>query len=221
MILSSYTTLYSYLLLQSNSLWCMINSMEVYKKCTVEGCDKTMRWGKYCSMHRARLLRRGSLGGAKPEQIKHGMHTHPLYHTWENMRARCNNANHTNYSWYGARGIKVCERWNDFSKFVADVGEKPTPKHTLDRIDNNGDYEPGNVRWATHLEQMHNQRVSYKSKTGVNGVYYDKRYKNYRVSIGSDGRKYHLGTYKKLSEAIDARRAGEKKYHQIKQGTML
>lgn len=191
----------------------MINSMEVYKTCTVDGCKKTMRWGKYCSMHRARLLRRGELGGAEPEQVKHGMHTHPLYHTWENMRSRCNNTKHHNYKWYGARGIKICERWNDFSKFVEDMGEKPSSRHTLDRTDNNGDYEPSNCRWATHLEQTHNQRPSYKNKTGTNGVYYDKRYKTYRVSIGSGNKKYHLGSYKKLSDAINARRAGEKKYH--------
>jgi len=193
-------------------MYSIIIEMEQYKICTVDGCEKTMRWGKYCSMHRARLLRRGSLGAAKPEQVKHGMHTHPLYHTWENMRARCNNLNHTNYSAYGARGIKVCERWDDFSKFVDDVGDKPTQEHTIDRIDNDGDYEPDNVRWATHNQQVHNQRLDRRNKTGTSGVRYDSKFKVYRVAINRSRKTYHLGSYKKLSDAIKARKDAEKRF---------
>jgi len=74
------------------------------------------------------------------------------------MRQRCNNPNHPVYKDYGGRGIKICERWNDFANFLADVGERPHPKLTLDRIDVNGGYEPTNIRWATHKEQMGNQR---------------------------------------------------------------
>lgn len=194
-------------------MYSIIMEMELYKTCTVNGCEKTMRWGKYCSMHRARLLRRGSLGSAKPEQVKHGMHTHPLYHTWENMRARCNNPNHTNYSAYGARGIKVCERWDDFSKFVDDVGDKPSQVHTLDRVDNDGDYEPSNVRWATHRQQVHNQRLDHRNKTGTPGVRYDSRLKVYRVAINRNRKSYHLGSYKRLSDAIKARKDAEKRFN--------
>ena len=90
---------------------------------------------------------------------KHGhTKTHPLFHIWASMRQRCNNPNTPAYKWYGARGIKICNRWDNFAVFLSDVGERPHPKLTLDRIDVNGNYEPNNVKWATHKEQMANQR---------------------------------------------------------------
>lgn len=82
----------------------------------------------------------------------------PTYAAWASMKSRCNNPNHTSYKRYGARGIRVCERWNEFEAFLNDVGERPSPKHSLDRIDNDGNYEPCNVRWATSLEQNRNTR---------------------------------------------------------------
>lgn len=85
---------------------------------------------------------------------------HPLYHTWAHMVERCHDPRRAGYQWYGARGIKVCERWRrDFTAFLADMGPRPSPKHSLDRINNDGDYEPGNVRWATAKEQRANQRA--------------------------------------------------------------
>jgi hypothetical protein len=85
---------------------------------------------------------------------------HPLYAAWAAMRQRCQNPAHHGYANYGGRGITVCERWRDFGAFLADMGERPEGL-TLDRIDNDGNYEPGNCRWATALEQRHNQRVRH------------------------------------------------------------
>jgi len=79
------------------------------------------------------------------------------------MRNRCSNPNHADFKYYGARGIKVCERWDDFLAFASDVGERPFGK-TLDRVDVNGNYEPSNIRWATHSEQMLNRRKFVQPK---------------------------------------------------------
>lgn len=78
------------------------------------------------------------------------------YRIWSNMVSRCNNSRHASYLWYGARGIRVCERWLTFENFLADVGLRPSSKHSLDRIDVNGGYCPENVRWATATQQARN-----------------------------------------------------------------
>lgn len=74
------------------------------------------------------------------------------------MLSRCNNANHQLFHYYGGRGIRVCERWSDFSNFLADMGRRPSRFHSIDRINNDGNYEPSNCRWATSVEQNNNQR---------------------------------------------------------------
>lgn len=92
----------------------------------------------------------------------HGMSTMPEYKVWDTMRQRCSNPKNGKYQSYGARGISVCERWDDFTAFISDMGPRPSSVHSLDRINPNGDYEPGNVRWATQKEQQNNRTDNRK-----------------------------------------------------------
>lgn len=92
---------------------------------------------------------------------KHGYYNTRTYHTWEQMKQRTTNPKYPNYKYYGARGIRVCPRWQDFENFLEDMGERPL-NTSIDRINVNGDYEPGNCRWATPTEQANNKQSSRK-----------------------------------------------------------
>lgn len=90
---------------------------------------------------------------------KHGLSRTSEYRAWQTMRLRCLNPENAAYPDYGGRGIKVCERWlNSVQAFVDDMGLKPSPKHEIDRIDNDGHYEPGNCQWATRKHNDRNRR---------------------------------------------------------------
>lgn len=91
------------------------------------------------------------------KMTRHGLTGSPTYNTWASMKQRCLNPNSPKYRLYGGRGITICDRWLKFENFLADMGERP-PGLTLDRIDNDGDYEPGNCRWATSTQQIANRR---------------------------------------------------------------
>lgn len=101
---------------------------------------------------------RGRTGRYSPA-FKHGDSTTPEYRSWAGMRKRCYDQNYPGYKYYGARNITVCERWrNSYEAFLSDMGRKPSPGHSLDRIDNDGNYHPDNCRWATRSEQNRNKR---------------------------------------------------------------
>ena len=85
----------------------------------------------------------------------------PEYNSWQNMKKRCLYPKSREYARYGARGITIHPPWvHSFETFLSDVGPKPTPQHSIDRIDNDGNYEPGNVRWATPKEQSANREIT-------------------------------------------------------------
>lgn len=91
--------------------------------------------------------------GEKASSYKHGWSRTPTYKTWTSMIGRCEDPRNASYKTYGGRGIVVCERWHDFENFLADMGERPSLDHSIDRIEANGHYEPGNCRWLTRAEQ--------------------------------------------------------------------
>lgn len=122
-----------------------------------------IRTSKYL---RCRQCAFGSLGEALK---RHGETDTPLHVTWQNMKRRCYETSYQGFSNYGGRGISVCEEWrNSYEAFAAyvrsTIGERPSKAHSIDRIDNDGHYEPGNIRWSTRSEQMKNRRPSSQWK---------------------------------------------------------
>lgn len=97
-----------------------------------------------------------------------GTEEYRMYYTWYGMKNRCNNVKHKHYKDYGGRGIKVCKKWEeDFWAFHKYMGPRPSKDHSIDRIDNDGNYEPGNVKWSTPKEQANNKRNTKKKEQAV------------------------------------------------------
>ncbi len=144
--------------------------------------------------------------------INHGKSGTPEHCAWANMIQRCENANHPWYKDYGGRGIRVCERWQRFENFYTDMGDKPTAKHSIDRIDVNKGYEPSNCKWATATDQSRNQRLRKTNKSGTAGVSWNKRDKKWEACISVNSKPVKLGYFTDKEDAISARKNAEIKY---------
>ncbi|HFJ9368552.1 hypothetical protein [Bacillus pacificus] len=131
--------------------------------------------------------------------------TSPEYNSWHHMKQRCLNPNNDRYKDYGGRGITVCERWLNFENFLEDMGEKPSPEHSLDRIDVNGNYEPSNCKWSDKYEQVDNQRMRKNNTSGYKGVSFDAKRNKYITQKNVRGKKYQK-RFDTLEEAIAYRK---------------
>lgn len=184
--------------------------------CVIQDCQgKHCAYG-YCEKHYDRLKRNGDpektvKNWTVSQRNNHGLRQHPLYRIWDAMKQRCTNPNTSHFELYGGRGIKVCDRWlENFQNFLDDMGERPSPKHSLDRIDTNGNYEPSNCRWATSTEQILNRRMNKNNTTGAVGVY--RSFGKWSAEIWVDYKKKMLGRYDDFEDAVRARKQAEALY---------
>lgn len=165
----------------------LINRLTVISGCIIKS-EKRNHNGYRCkcicgneTIVRATALRNGSIKSCGCYNVERTIETQSIhgqskngitYKSWESLRNRCNNPNNPEYYNYGGRGIRVCDRWNSFKNFLADMGERPSLEYSIDRYpNNNGNYEPANCRWATQKEQCRNLRVNkwieYNGKTMI------------------------------------------------------
>jgi hypothetical protein len=146
-------------------------------------------------------------GPGRPAPKTHGMSQHPLYPTWMLMLQRCENPQFHKYPRYGGRGIAVCDRWHDVSQFIVDIEREIGPRPagcTLDRTENDGNYEPGNVRWATPRQQARNQ--SRQGSSQRHGVQYVRSRRKWvsRIHVGVfDTEEEAAATYQRAVDVLE------------------
>ena len=141
----------------------------------------------------------------------HGMFGAPEYKAWAAMKQRCINPNDNRYQSHGKRGISYCDDWEFFENFIRDMGLRTSNKHSLDRINNNGNYEKSNCRWATQSQQSINKRIAKNNTSGYKGVY--KKGNRWEVMIFLNKKRIYIGKYEKLQDAIISRKEAELKYY--------
>lgn len=176
-------------------------------ECGIASCERIIdRHGarNMCQMHYKRFMRTGS-PDMRYANVKH-ISSHPLYFSYAQMKSRCYSETNREYRHYGARGIKVCERWqgkSGFQNFLDDMGERPNGM-TLDRKDVNEDYSPDNCRWASWHEQQSNRRNNNR----VTGVGWHKSNKSWFASLMVKGVK-HIKYASTFDDAVTKRLALE------------
>lgn len=210
-----------------------IDKSKVRETCRLDGCTNPRKGLGYCGLHYNRLKSSGSVYSGKckvsdcNEQRKVGRRTYCAQHleiardytnksseyiAWCNMRSRCYNHKYEHFEHYGGRGIIVDQRWRDcFLNFLFDMGEKPGPEYSLDRVKVNKNYTSDNCRWTTQTIQSINTRSRKDNTSGYRGV---SRHGNcWSAHISTGGKNIYLGTYPSKVEAAMSYNAAALKYH--------
>lgn len=189
----------------------------IIKQCVVCNSQfKTKKHGRTVSCSKECFYK--LLGIKKMKRNEHSKKI-PEYSVWVNIKKRCYNSKSTAYSNYGGRGIKMCSSWfESFDNFYKDMGPRPSSKHEIDRINNDGDYEPTNCRWTTRIVNSSNKRFKPGS-TGIVGI--RKIVKNnvfsgkYKATIRRNKKNFKIGIFDSIDKAIAARNELIKKYEHL------
>ncbi len=134
-------------------------------------------------MHLQRIYKHGHIN-IKSREL-HNCSNTPEYHVWENIKARCLNPKTPNYYRYGGRGITLCESWMKFTNFLKDMGQRPSPLHEIDRINNNGNYCADNCRWVTATENIRNSstvKINVEDATHIKDLLKTKKYQHKTIA---------------------------------------
>lgn len=150
----------------------------------------------------------------KVGQKTHGMTGTGEYNIWKTMLQRCSNPKNRGYYKYGGRGISVCSEWEHFENFIRDMGQRPSEKHTIERVDVNGNYCKENCIWTDNLSlQCFNQRRRKDNSSGRTGVNWCTQTKKWKVRISKDNAEFVLGHFIDFKEAVRVREEAELKYY--------
>jgi len=141
----------------------------------------------------AKLAKLGKNVGGRPKT--HGRTGTVEHSAWKNMHTRCYNPANHSYPIYGGRGIIMCDRWLKFENFYSDMGDRPNKNYTVERVNNDGNYEPSNCKWATRQEQSINQRMQKNNKSGFRGVFYRKPNNKWGAQVNYKNKTYLLGYF--------------------------
>jgi len=173
----------------------MENKTGFIETCASYKCPHPVRARGYCKKH---------------YRIKIFLPNHPLYTIWAGMISRCENPRNPKFKSYGGLGIKVCRRWRgSYHAFAADVGLRPSQRHSLERINTDGDFAPGNTQWASPTQQSFNRRKKSTNTSGVTGVYYHKKHERWHATITINKKRHHLGWFIHKPDAVLARAEAE------------
>ena len=202
---------------KGNKMLTLIEDLGIIK--TSDTSSEKRRYGLYkCSCGNTKKIRSTDVNIGKTKSCgcisvkrastlnkTHGLSSHPLYHVWFDIVDRCHNENSVNYKDYGARGITMCERWHDIKLFIEDMNSSYKTGLTIDRVNNDLNYDISNCRWTTRSVQSQNTRLLCKRNTsGYRGIYLHKSSNKWNSSICVNNKRIYLGSFDNPEEAAIA-----------------